>query len=77
MARKVEPNTAAQAAKYVGVGLTWALSTMLFLYLGTLADERLGTAPWLALGGALVGGVAGFYHLYHHLVVVPRRGAGK
>jgi F0F1-type ATP synthase assembly protein I len=71
--RKAEPGTTAQASKYLGVGMTSALSTLLFLYLGTLADERWGTKPWLTLIGAFVGAGAGFYYMYHHLVIVPRQ----
>ena len=68
-----EPNQAVQASKYLGVGLTWALSTALFLYLGSLADGWLGTAPWLTLIGAFVGGAAGFYHMYRQLVNAPKQ----
>jgi F0F1-type ATP synthase assembly protein I len=71
--RKPEPGMAAQASKHLGIGMTSALSTLLFLYLGTLADGRLGTEPWLTLMGAFVGAGAGFYYMYHHLVVVPRQ----
>lgn len=70
--RKAAPGQAAETSKYLGIGLTWALSTALFLYLGSLADARLGTAPWLTLIGAFVGAAAGFYYMYHHLVVAPR-----
>jgi hypothetical protein len=66
-------NSAAQASKYVGTGLTWALSTMLFLYLGSLADARLDTTPWLTLAGAFIGATAGFWYMYYHLVVEPQR----
>lgn len=59
-------------SEYLGHGLTWAASTLLFLWLGTKADAWLGTEPWLALGGAFVGAAAGFYHMIHHLVVAPR-----
>ncbi len=59
-------------ANYLGHGLTWAASTLLFLWLGTVADDWLGTEPWLTLLGAFVGAGAGFYHMYHHLVIVPR-----
>ena len=68
-----EPSQAVQASKYLGVGLTWALSTALFLYLGSLADGWLGTEPWLTVIGAFVGGAAGFYHMYRQLVIVPTR----
>lgn len=60
------------ASEYLGHGLTLAASTLLFLWLGTRADAWLHTEPWLSLGGAFVGAGAGFYHMYHHLVVVPR-----
>lgn len=72
MAQGGRQDGAAEASRVLGVSLTWALSTALFLYLGSLADGRLGTGPWLALGGAFVGAGAGFYSMYHHLVVVPR-----
>jgi F0F1-type ATP synthase assembly protein I len=76
--RRPKPNTTAEASKYLGVGMTSAVSTLLFLYLGTLADGRLGTRPWLTLIGAFVGAAAGFYYMYHHLVVVPRhKGSGN
>lgn len=48
------------------------MSTLFFLWLGTKADGWLGTEPWLALLGAIVGAAAGFYHMYHHLVEVPK-----
>ena len=70
--RKTDSSTAAEASKYLGVGLTWALSTALFTWLGTRADAWLGTEPWLTLVGAFTGAVAGFWYMYRHLVVAPR-----
>ena len=71
--KRPEPRSGqASAGEYLGHGLTWAASTLLFLWLGTEADAWLGTDPWLALVGAFVGAGAGFYHMYHHLVVAPR-----
>lgn len=72
--RKEEPPTLAQAAgKYLGYGLTWALSTALFLYLGYLVDGWLGTLPLFLILGAFVGAGAGFYSMYRQLVIEPRR----
>lgn len=63
---------AGEAARYLGVGLTAGLSTLLFLFIGSRADGWLGTTPWLTLIGAFVGAAAGFYHMYYHLVIAPR-----
>ena len=62
------------AAQYSGYGLTWALSTLLFLLGGWWLDGRLGTTPLFMILGAFVGGGAGFYSLYRHIVVDPRTG---
>jgi len=68
------PTTGMSAAgPYLGYGLTWALSTLLFLWLGGRADEWLGTAPWLTLIGAFLGAGAGFYYMYRHLVLDAQR----
>jgi hypothetical protein len=60
-------------SKYLGYGMTWAFSTLLFLYLGTKADEWLGTKPALTVIGAFVGAAAGFYYLYRGLVSGNRK----
>ena len=71
--REPRPTASADVSKYLGVGLTWALSTLLFLTLGRTADGWFGTEPALTVAGAFVGAAAGFYYMYHHLVVEPRR----
>jgi F0F1-type ATP synthase assembly protein I len=63
---------ASQAGEVLGVGLQFALSIVLFLFVGRWLDEKLGTAPWLLLAGVMVGAAAGFYSLYRQLVIVPR-----
>jgi hypothetical protein len=75
--RRTGPDAGAQASKYVGVGLTMALSTGLFLYLGVRADRWLGSGPWLTLLGTFVGAAAGFWYMYYHLVIEPRRKDGE
>ena len=70
-------STESSPGEYLGHGLTWVASTLLFLWLGTRADAWLGTDPWLSLLGAFVGAGAGFYHMYHHLVVAPRDRGSK
>jgi ATP synthase protein I len=56
----------------MGVGLQFAASILLFLFLGMWLDKRLGTAPWLLIAGVFLGGTAGFYSIYRRLVVMPR-----
>ena len=63
--------------RYSGLGLQWALSILLFLAVGWWLDGKLGTTPLLTIIGAFVGGAAGFYSLYTHLVVEPRERKDK
>jgi F0F1-type ATP synthase assembly protein I len=61
------------SAQFTGYGLSWALAVLLFLGLGAWVDSKLGTAPLLLVVGAFVGAAAGFYSLYYHIVIEPRR----
>jgi F0F1-type ATP synthase assembly protein I len=72
MTNRKKPPAQVEISRYLGYGLTWALSTLLFLYLGTLADKWLDTKPALTLLGAFVGAAAGFYYMYRHLVEPPK-----
>jgi len=60
------------SGQFAGHGLTWALAVLLFLGIGAWLDTRLGTAPVLMVIGAFIGGAAGFYNLYYHIVIEPR-----
>jgi F0F1-type ATP synthase assembly protein I len=63
---------AREAGRYLGVGLQFAGSIVLFLFIGYWLDQRLGTTPLLLIVGVFVGAGAGFYSLYRQLVIVPR-----
>lgn len=67
----------AEAGRHLGWGLTWALSTALFLALGWLVDRWLGTVPLFTVIGAFVGAGAGFYSLYRHLSGRPGGGGRR
>ena len=60
------------SGQYMGLGMTWALAVLLFLGAGAWSDSKLGTTPFLMITGAFVGGAAGFYSLYYHIVIEPR-----
>ncbi len=60
------------SGQFMGLGLSWALAVLLFLGIGAWVDSKLGTSPILMILGAFVGGAAGFYSLYYHIVIEPR-----
>lgn len=62
--------------QHAGWGLTIAVSIGLFLWLGYLADRRLGTLPVLTIVGAFVGAGGGFYSMFRQLVTEPGRSEG-
>lgn len=62
----------AASGQYMGLGLTWAMATLLFLAVGWWLDTKLGTTPLLLIVGAFVGASAGFYYLYQNVVVEAR-----
>ena len=66
---------------YVGLGLQFALSMLLFLYVGQWVDRKLGTAPLFLIVGVFAGAGAAFYHIYQKLMAAQRdddaRRAGK
>lgn len=71
--RQSSERPVAEAGRYLGFGLAWALSTGLFLFLGWVVDRWLGTVPIFTILGAFVGAAAGFYSMYWHLVIEPRQ----
>jgi F0F1-type ATP synthase assembly protein I len=72
--RNVGTDLAAQVAQYAGHGLTMALATGLFAWLGSLLDAAIGTKPVFVLLGAFLGFGGGFYSMYWRLVL---RGPGS
>lgn len=61
------------AGKYAGMGLQFALSILLFLYVGQWLDRRAGTNGIFALFGAFLGFGAAFYSTYRSLMADQRR----
>jgi F0F1-type ATP synthase assembly protein I len=60
--------------QFVGVGFELTVPLLVGLFGGQWLDRRFGTAPWLLLVGALLGGAAGMLNLYRR--IVPPGGSG-
>jgi F0F1-type ATP synthase assembly protein I len=60
-------------SEFAGVGLQFAVSIIVFLYLGQWLDRKLGTAPWLLIIGVFVGAGASFYGMYRKLMAAQAR----
>lgn len=59
--------------EFAGVGIQFAASIVLFLYLGQWLDRKLGTAPWLLIIGVFAGGGLGFWSMYRKLMAAQER----
>ena len=53
---------------YAGLGLQFAISILIFLFVGQWADKKLGTSPWLLIAGVFLGAAAAFYSIYRRLM---------
>ncbi len=60
------------AAQFMGLGLQFVLSLLLFLYLGTWVDGQLGTSPLFLILGVFIGAGAAFYSMYRKLKAAER-----
>jgi F0F1-type ATP synthase assembly protein I len=61
------------AADYMGVGIQFIAAILVFLFLGRWLDEKLGTAPWLLIGGVFVGFGLSFASMYYRLTQGGRK----
>ncbi len=65
--KKKQPGLAAayrKAGPYLNLGIEFAASILLCLFAGRWLDGKLGTHPFLMLGGVLLGMTVGFLNLY-------------
>ena len=63
--------------KYAGIGLQFAGSILLFLYLGQWVDARLGSGPVGLIVGVFVGAGAAFFSMYRRLMADLAREEGR
>jgi F0F1-type ATP synthase assembly protein I len=67
------PEGGTSVGEYAGLGLQFAASIILFLFLGQWLDRKLGTAPWMLLIGVFVGAGGSFYSMYRRLMAAQAR----
>ena len=65
------------SSQFLGHGMTLAASVGLFGWVGFEVGTRIGAESLLTILGMLLGGAAGFYHLYIQVVVRPRESQGR
>lgn len=53
--------------RVAGLGTELLLAVLLGLLGGRWLDSKLGTAPWLLLAGAALGGLSAFWNLYRQV----------
>jgi F0F1-type ATP synthase assembly protein I len=59
--------------EYASLGIQFAASILVFLFLGQWLDRRLGTAPWMLLIGVFLGAGGSFYGMYRRLMAAQAR----
>jgi hypothetical protein len=67
------PKPRGVASVAAGAGIQFAVSIVVFLFLGQWLDRRLGTAPVFLFGFVFVGAAASFYSMYRQLMAEQRR----
>ena len=61
------------ADEFGGLAFQFAISVIVFAFLGQWADRRFGTAPWLLLIGVFSGAGLSFYNMYRKLMTMQAR----
>lgn len=64
-------------AEFAGIGLQFALTILVFVFMGVWLDRRLGTSPWLVLICVFAGAAGGFYSMYRRVSLAQRRDAER
>lgn len=59
-------------SQFAGVGIQFAASILLFLWLGQWVDKKLGTAPWGLIIGVFTGAGGAFFSMYRRLMAAQR-----
>jgi F0F1-type ATP synthase assembly protein I len=75
-----ELSVLATVAPFMGYGVTLAMATALFFFVGWRVDRWLGSTPIFSIVGALTGAAGGFYYIVRQVGSMgtgsTRRGGG-
>ena len=67
-----KPSEPINVGSFAGAGLQFAITLVIFLFLGQWIDKRLGTSPIFLLAGVFIGGAAAFYSMYRKLTAAQK-----
>ena len=62
-----------QIGPYLGLGIEFAVTLLVFIFAGHYLDKRWGTDPWLLLAGATLGFLIAFYNFFKTLLKLTDR----
>lgn len=74
---KWHTNIARETGPYLGLGIQLAAGILIFFFLGSWADGKLNTAPWLMLAGVMIGLVGGLIKFYRTVVDLDKKEQAK
>ncbi len=67
-----KPSDPINVGSFAGAGLQFAISIVLFLFIGQWIDKKLGTSPAFLIAGVFLGGAAAFYSMYRKLAAAQK-----
>jgi F0F1-type ATP synthase assembly protein I len=70
--RSTKSNNSLSGNDFAGAGIQFAVALVLFIFLGSWLDKRLGTSPLFILLGVLAGGGGSFYSFYRKVVAAQK-----
>ena len=62
-----KPSEPINVGSFAGAGLQFAITLVVFLFLGQWIDKKLGSSPIFLLAGVFIGGAGAFYSMYRRL----------
>ncbi len=70
--RAAQSNKSLSGNDFAGAGIQFAVTLVIFIFLGSWLDKRFGTSPLFILTGVLIGGGGSFYLLYRKVTAAQR-----